>query len=187
MDIEVFDCGSCVGSLHMEKTGLYQTVDCSCRPLSEGILRLFVWKGTQGSCLGVLCPRGMDFTLHKRVSKAGLPFEPEIAVIGCEEAGFRPFRGSFDGAWIEDGYLQTGPEGETLALPAPAEGAWTFLHRLKKTEERTICGRACFVFGQEDEASAEIRADDTEEIPEEPSGRTEAEPTEPQTRFHSGI
>ena len=162
MELELFDCGKPVGRLSLEKTGLYQTVDCSCRPESEGILRVFVWKGTEGACLGVLCPEGMDFTLRKRVSKAGLPFTPEIAVIGCEDDGFWPWRGEYDGAWIDDGYLAHTPDGEKLAVPFTEGMEYPFVHRLQRTEQRVICGRDCIVLLP------------GEELPEEESPAPEA-------------
>ena len=196
MDLELYDCGSCVGTLHMEKTGLYQTVRCSCRPESRGILRVYVWKGTEGACLGVLCPEGSDFTLYKRVSRAGLPFVPETAVIGCEEDGFQPWRGEFEGVWIDDGYLKKTEEGERLALPFVEGMEFPFVHRLSRSEEKTICGRSCIVLGPEEEVlpveedapPPEEAAKPTEEPPEpEPENPPKEEAEEPHTRFHAEV
>ena len=188
MDLELYDCGTPVGNLHMEKTGLYQTVTCSCRPKSRGILRVYVWKGTEGACLGVLCPEGAEFKLYKRVSRAGLPFVPETALIGCEDDGFLPWRGEFDGAWIDDGYLKKTEEGEILAVPFSEGMEYPFVHRLTKAEEKRICGRSCIVLGPEEPEEAQTMEESAPvEEPEEPLPEltpTLEEPEEPQTRFH---
>lgn len=197
MDMEVFDCGRPVGKLHLERSGLYQTVDCACRPDSQGILRVFVWRGTEGACLGVLCPEGTDFTLHKRVSKAGLPFAPEQAVVGCEDDGFWPWRGEFDGVWIEDGYLQTGPEGERVALPADGKESMLFSH-WQPGESRVICGRDCVVLqpkpAEQPSAPPAPKPQPPAPAPEppkpaipqpQPPEKVPQSQEEPQTRFHS--
>ena len=196
MDMEVFDCGKPVGKLHLEKTGLYQTVDCACRPDSGGILRVFVWRGMDGACLGVLCPEGMDFTLHRRVSRAGLPFTPELAVVGCEDDGFWPWRGEFDGAWIDDGYLKKTPEGESLALPTEQGKPALQLPHWQPEETRVICGRDCTVLIPKPPVSppappAQTPVSSVPE-PEPPVPAPRPQPPEevlkpqeePQTRFH---
>lgn len=177
MDLNVYECGKQVGSLHMEKTGLYQTVSCTCQPVTEGVQRVFVWDGTEGACLGVLCPEGLDFTLHKRVSRAALPFAPTQAVLGCEDDGFWPWRGEFDGAWIDDGYLQKTPNGDVLAVPFSEGMEYPFVHRLTQTEQRVICSRDCIVLGPENETEPE----QAETLPPEPE-QAEALPPEPKPK-----
>lgn len=205
MDMEVFDCGKQVGTLRLEKMGLYQAVSCACRPESSGILRLFVWKGDEGACLGVLCPEGMDFTLRRHVSKAGLPFAPETAVVGCEDDGFWPWRGEFDGAWIDDGYLRKTEAGPTLAVPQQTDRQFFFAHAMEPAETRVICGRDCVVLRPVQPKPEPTPEPEPEPIPEpepepipEPIPEPEEEPEQthepmreesktdiPQTRFHT--
>ena len=155
MDLELYDCGCPVGTLHMEKTGLYQTITCVCHPLSEGVARVYVWKGTEGACLGVLCPEGADYTLRKRVSRAGLPFTPETAVIGCEDQEFRPFRGEVDGHIIEDGYLKISNGNVRVAVPIQEGEESDVSEHPSCRETITICGRPCVLLGEEPEAPEE--------------------------------
>ena len=175
MDLELYDCGCPVGTLHMERTGLYQTVTCVCHPQSEGILRVYVWHGTEGACLGVLCPEGQDYTLRKRVSRAGLPFVPQSAVIGCEEQDFWPFRGVYEGKEIADGYLRHGAAGDELAVPFSEGMEYPFVHRLSCTETVRICGRVCVLLKdapqsekakQTEDASQAENAMKTEDAPQ---------------------
>ena len=155
MQLDIFESGSVIGTLKIGQEGLYKSVDAQCSPTREGVLRLYVWQGTQGVCLGVLCPENGAFTLRKRVSEASLPFAPTAAVVGREDAGYLPWRGEFDGAQIDHGYLKHTPEQEVLAVPFAEQMEYPFVHRLRQTETETICGELCLVLQAMPEASEE--------------------------------
>lgn len=201
MEMEVFDCEKAVGLLHVEKTGLYQTVSCSVIPASSGILRLYVWNGTQGACLGVLCPEGGAFTLRKRCSASVLPFAPETAVLGAEDEGFLPWRGTFEGVEVPFGYLKHTPQGDCLATPVVEGVGSAFADRPWQTGTATVAGAQCRIFCPW-KTLAPIETEAPREAEETPCGEaslrasplaetaeTEAPedpvPDEPQTRFHA--
>lgn len=138
MQMDIFEQGEPVGTLQIRQEGLYKVVEATCRPHRTGVLRLYLWQGTQGGACGVLCPAGDSLRLSRKLSAAALPFMPEQAVIGCAEGEFLPWRGSFEGAFVEDGFLRQTQQGPCIAVVCREGMQYPFAHRLTQTVEQQV-------------------------------------------------
>ena len=83
MELPILDRGEQIGSLHIEKEGLY-TVFRAELPPREGLQRLWLYGAGTWTCLGLLAPTGEGRRLEKRLSRADctrLPRRPEYAAL----------------------------------------------------------------------------------------------------------
>lgn len=174
MTIDIYERGEPVGRLLLEREGLYARIEASCRPRGRGVMRLWVWNGTQGCCLGVPCPEGETFTLRSRRSAQALPFEPHTAVLGCGEGDFLPWRGSFEGVQIPHGYYSA--QDEAYAIPWRQDEAFPLVHRAANAGRITLCGERCLLLhpGEAEKAPEDVPEKAPEDVPE-------------QSRFHTEI
>ena len=164
MQVEIFEAGAPVGTLELTRQGLYQAAEAVCRPRRAGVNRLYLWKGRTPYCLGVPLPEGDGFTLRRRLSAASLPFAPETAVLGREEDGWLPWRGSFAGETVESGWLKPSPEGMLLAVADGSPCAETLAGRVREEEALTLGGTPCRSFSETP-------------LPPEPDAQPEPAPT----------
>ena len=110
MEFPVVWNGKTVGNCVLEEAGLYWSIDCSCRLLSDRVGRLYCGPVR----LGVLIREGDRLVLRRRVSKASVPQLPPRSGVLSLAPTEEPVPWQGEGL----GYPMTGFRlGDTLLIP----------------------------------------------------------------------
>lgn len=115
MERTIYECGEAVGQLTAEHVGLFWQFHCKLFKKSEQIRRIYVLSLWRVEYLGIADANGV---LSGRIAASHFPDGVTGAVASRYRRGeWLPWRGEVGGVSVDEGYLRTGTDGMTLALP----------------------------------------------------------------------
>lgn len=134
MELTVFERGTPVGTVRLERDGSFWNIFCEMTDLTEQIRRVYV--GTEWDVFYLGIPDAAGKLSAKR---RHLPAEPTFAVAAPYPRGeWLPWRGAVDGVSVETALLCR--EDGKIKLLLPPEEAVKFPAWLEKSERETVFG-----------------------------------------------
>lgn len=146
MELEIVYRGRIVGSLSVERQGLYDCLSAQCEAFAPGIQRVYAVAGRSVTPLGVLSPRPGGLGFRRTVSHRSLEGKLELAAAGESRQGWLPWRGRVEGRLLNDAYLS--PDG--LAFPFEPGRELPLIHRSAALRFENVQGRDCLVLPRSD-------------------------------------
>ena len=187
MEYGIYYQGGLLGTLTLEREGLYYRLSARSEEPGVGVWRLWACFDTESRLVGVCFPQTGGLHLEKRISRHSWPILPDCFVLGREQEGFRPWRGILEGVEVPDAMLrEEGANGQTLAVFAPPEGAVPLAEYIGLMREGRLDGRPCLLLAlpdglpelpelpEEEALPAEVPEDALKETPQDAARPDEA-------------
>lgn len=134
MELTVYEGETAVGTLTMQRSGIFYDFRCQITKSMEQIHRLYVGKSWQVVYLGIPDASGV---LNVRVPCSHLREEPEFAIVSVYPRGqWMPWRGEIDGVPVASAFFAEA-DGQIELLLAPEE-ALKFPAWLDNAEKETL-------------------------------------------------
>lgn len=134
MELTVYERGTPVGTVRLERDGSFWNIFCEMTDLTEQIRRVYVGTAWEVVYLGI-----PDAAGKLSAKRRHLPAEPTFAVAAPYPRGeWLPWRGAVDGVSVETALLCR--EDGKIKLLLPPEEAVKFPAWLEKSERETVFG-----------------------------------------------
>ena len=134
MELMVYERGTPVGTVRLERNGIFWDIFCEMTDLTEQIRRVYVGKEWDVFYLGIPDAQG-----RLSAKRRHLPAEPTFAVAAPYPRGqWLPWRGTVDGVFAETALFCR--EDGKIKLLLPPEEAVKFPAWLEKSERETVFG-----------------------------------------------
>ena len=182
-ELEVFEHGAAIGTLRVEREGLFLHFTCRIRPKAGELLRLYAISGWHSEYLGIPYPQGQEAALDVRLAASHFPSEPAGAVADVLPRGeWLPWCGELDGVPVRRCRIRR-QEGSIL-LALSEEEAKLFPGWLGNMEQTEIQGERRMLLRLNADGTPPFSEEAPEAplpaMPEEPAAEVQEAAEEPQ-------
>lgn len=135
MEYEGEPCGEAV----LRREGLYMSVACDCRIVTDQVVRAYLTGAGEPYCLGVLAPEGGRLRLRRRVPVSRFPQPPyETAAVSRTGELWSPWTGEVEGMSVSDALSRREGGKTVVALPFAPDAPFPLLPLAPRCTPRRI-------------------------------------------------